>query len=201
MPGGETRFKAHDESDSEGESEVEPIVKVDIDPSKLTPLSLEVISEQVSPDLCRFVSSLRADLLLGHYQSRYACMLRRVKIRSLRDTLRAGTIGHVAHGKSTVVKAISGVMTVRFKNELVRNITIKLGYANAKVRSALIANSFPLPQRIVPAAVLPGPFQSLLNNRSTSAKTKHALDRAAIGPTGQTRRTTRLVNVQAATPA
>jgi len=43
-----------------------------------------------------------------------------------------GTIGHVAHGKSTVVKAISGVMTVRFKNELVRNITIKLGYANAK---------------------------------------------------------------------
>jgi translation initiation factor 2 subunit 3 len=34
-----------------------------------------------------------------------------------------------------VVKAISGVMTVRFKNELVRNITIKLGYANAKVRA------------------------------------------------------------------
>ncbi|KAH8822789.1 hypothetical protein DL96DRAFT_1619264 [Flagelloscypha sp. PMI_526] len=45
----------------------------------------------------------------------------------------AGTIGHVAHGKSTVVKAISGVQTVRFKNELVRNITIKLGYANAKI--------------------------------------------------------------------
>lgn len=45
-----------------------------------------------------------------------------------------GTIGHVAHGKSTVVKAISGVHTVRFKNELERNITIKLGYANAKVR-------------------------------------------------------------------
>lgn len=74
-----------------------------------------------------------------------------------------GTIGHVAHGKSTVVKAISGVQvhsplawgvcfsvavltvpfviacfavkiqTVRFKNELERNITIKLGYANAKV--------------------------------------------------------------------
>jgi len=39
----------------------------------------------------------------------------------------------VAHGKSTVVKAISGVQTVRFKNELERNITIKLGYANAKI--------------------------------------------------------------------
>ena len=52
----------------------------------------------------------------------------------LRGPIDEGTIGHVAHGKSTVVKAISGVMTVRFKNELVRNITIKLGYANAKVR-------------------------------------------------------------------
>ena len=39
----------------------------------------------------------------------------------------------MAHGKSTVVKAISGVQTVRFKSELVRNITIKLGYANAKI--------------------------------------------------------------------
>ena len=48
-------------------------------------------------------------------------------------TINIGTIGHVAHGKSTVVKAISGVQTVRFKNELERNITIKLGYANAKI--------------------------------------------------------------------
>lgn len=32
-----------------------------------------------------------------------------------------------------MVKAISGVHTVKFKNELVRNITIKLGYANAKI--------------------------------------------------------------------
>ncbi|KAG6600796.1 Eukaryotic translation initiation factor 2 subunit 3, Y-linked, partial [Cucurbita argyrosperma subsp. sororia] len=50
-----------------------------------------------------------------------------------RATINIGTIGHVAHGKSTVVKAISGVQTVRFKNELERNITIKLGYANAKI--------------------------------------------------------------------
>lgn len=32
-----------------------------------------------------------------------------------------------------MVKAISGVKTIRFKSELVRNITIKLGYANAKI--------------------------------------------------------------------
>lgn len=53
-----------------------------------------------------------------------------------------GTIGHVAHGKSTVVRAISGVQTVRFRNEMKRNITIKLGYANAKVcRSPFLAET------------------------------------------------------------
>merc|ERR1719410_2563293 len=52
---------------------------------------------------------------------------------SRQATINIGTIGHVAHGKSTVVKAISGVQTVRFKTELERNITIKLGYANAKI--------------------------------------------------------------------
>jgi len=52
---------------------------------------------------------------------------------SRQATLNIGTIGHVAHGKSTVVRAISGVHTVRFKQEKVRNITIRLGYANAKI--------------------------------------------------------------------
>jgi len=56
------------------------------------------------------------------------------EVISRQATINIGTIGHVAHGKSTVVKAISGVHTVRFKNELERNITIKLGYANAKVK-------------------------------------------------------------------
>jgi translation initiation factor 2 subunit 3 len=58
------------------------------------------------------------------------------EIISRQATINIGTIGHVAHGKSTVVKAISGVQTVRFKNELIRNITIKLGYANAKIYKA-----------------------------------------------------------------
>lgn len=52
---------------------------------------------------------------------------------SRQATINIGTIGHVAHGKSTLVRAISGVNTVRHKNERVRNITIKLGYGNAKI--------------------------------------------------------------------
>lgn len=55
------------------------------------------------------------------------------EVISRQATINIGTIGHVAHGKSTVVKAITGVQTVRFKSELERNITIKLGYANAKL--------------------------------------------------------------------
>ncbi|EFC43594.1 predicted protein [Naegleria gruberi] len=55
------------------------------------------------------------------------------EVISRQATINIGTIGHVAHGKSTVVRAISGVKTIRFKNEMVRNITIKLGYANAKI--------------------------------------------------------------------
>uniref|UniRef100_A0A2K6M0E8 protein-synthesizing GTPase n=1 Tax=Rhinopithecus bieti TaxID=61621 RepID=A0A2K6M0E8_RHIBE len=55
------------------------------------------------------------------------------EVISRQATINMGTMGHVAHRKSTVVKAISGVHTVRFKNELERNITIKLGYTNAKI--------------------------------------------------------------------
>ena len=62
------------------------------------------------------------------------------EIMSRQATINIGTIGHVAHGKSTVVKALSTVKTVRFKSELERNITIKLGYANAKIYKAIDKN-------------------------------------------------------------
>eukprot|EP00922_Rhytidocystis_sp_ex-Travisia-forbesii_P061898 GHVS01091666.1.p1 GENE.GHVS01091666.1~~GHVS01091666.1.p1 ORF type:complete len:455 (+),score=46.30 GHVS01091666.1:47-1411(+) len=55
------------------------------------------------------------------------------EVISKQATINFGTIGHVAHGKSTVVRAVSGVQTVRFKQEKERNITIRLGYANAKI--------------------------------------------------------------------
>jgi hypothetical protein len=42
------------------------------------------------------------------------------EVMSRQATINIGTIGHVAHGKSTVVKAISTVTTVRYKNELER---------------------------------------------------------------------------------
>jgi translation initiation factor 2 subunit 3 len=52
-----------------------------------------------------------------------------LEIITNQSTINIGTIGHVAHGKSTLVKAISGVTTIRHTIELERNITIRLGYA------------------------------------------------------------------------
>lgn len=48
-------------------------------------------------------------------------------------TMNIGCIGHVSHGKSSVVRLLSGVKTQKHKKELERNITIKLGYANFKI--------------------------------------------------------------------
>ncbi|XP_075146471.1 histone-lysine N-methyltransferase Su(var)3-9 isoform X1 [Haematobia irritans] len=62
------------------------------------------------------------------------------EVISRQATINIGTIGHVAHGKSTVVKAISGVQTVRFKNELERNITIKLERISQQRLEALLAS-------------------------------------------------------------
>jgi translation initiation factor 2 subunit 3 len=44
-----------------------------------------------------------------------------------------GTIGHVSHGKSTVIYAITGKKTQAHSAEQIRNITINLGYANTKI--------------------------------------------------------------------
>ncbi len=42
-----------------------------------------------------------------------------------------GTVGHVDHGKTTIVEGITGVWTSAHSEELRRGITIKVGYADA----------------------------------------------------------------------
>lgn len=44
-----------------------------------------------------------------------------------------GFVGHVAHGKSTVVKILTNVRTQKSSQELERNCTINLGYANLRI--------------------------------------------------------------------
>jgi len=44
-----------------------------------------------------------------------------------------GMLGHVAHGKTSLVEAISGKLTLTHSEELKRGITIRLGYADASI--------------------------------------------------------------------
>jgi len=56
-----------------------------------------------------------------------------IQPESKQPTFNIGMLGHVAHGKSTLVRAISGIRTQKHSKEDERGITIKLGYANAKI--------------------------------------------------------------------
>ena len=47
--------------------------------------------------------------------------------------LNIGIVGHVAHGKTTLIEAISGVDTRKYKKEISTNRTLNIGYTNATV--------------------------------------------------------------------
>ena len=51
----------------------------------------------------------------------------------VQPVINIGVIGHVANGKSTITGAITGIKTQKHANEKERGITIRLGYANAKI--------------------------------------------------------------------
>ncbi len=52
-----------------------------------------------------------------------------------------GTIGHVDHGKTTLVQALSGIWAAKHSEELRRGITIKLGYADAPIYKCAKCNT------------------------------------------------------------
>lgn len=52
----------------------------------------------------------------------------------MQSVVNIGIVGHVDHGKTTLVKALSGVWTDRHSEEIKRGISIRLGYADIMLR-------------------------------------------------------------------
>ena len=58
-----------------------------------------------------------------------------------------GMLGHVAHGKTSLVEAISGKSTLTHSEELKRGITIRLGYADASIYKCLKCGKYSTSQK------------------------------------------------------
>lgn len=56
-----------------------------------------------------------------------------------------GTAGHIDHGKTSLIKALSGVDTDRLKEEKARGLTIELGFAKLKLPSGKIVSLVDVP--------------------------------------------------------
>ena len=50
-----------------------------------------------------------------------------------------GTAGHIDHGKSTLVRALTGIDPDRLKEEKARGITIELGFAHTTIGDTRVA--------------------------------------------------------------
>ncbi|MGD0729584.1 MAG: GTP-binding protein, partial [Candidatus Micrarchaeaceae archaeon] len=50
------------------------------------------------------------------------------------SVLNIGTLGHIDHGKTSLTRAITNVFTDRHSESIKRNMTIKLGYADAVIK-------------------------------------------------------------------
>jgi translation initiation factor 2 subunit 3 len=60
-------------------------------------------------------------------------MISKSKALPKQPEVNIGTIGHVDHGKTTLVQALTGVWASRHSEELKRGITIRLGYADMAI--------------------------------------------------------------------
>ena len=60
-------------------------------------------------------------------------------------TIVVGTAGHIDHGKSALVKALTGTDPDRLKEEKARGITIELGFAHAAMADDVMASFVDVP--------------------------------------------------------
>lgn len=73
---------------------------------------------------------------IKHYYYNYIIMSKSTITTDMLEKqplMNIGCLGSVSHGKSTMVKLLTGKATQQHSKEKIRNITMKVGYANAKI--------------------------------------------------------------------
>ena len=82
-------------------------------------------------------------------------------------TVVVGTAGHIDHGKSALVKALTGTDPDRLKEEKTRGITIELGFAHATLAEDVVASFVDVPghERFVRAMPVSYTHLTLPTNR------------------------------------
>lgn len=73
-------------------------------------------------------------------------MVENLSKNSQQSEVNIGVVGHVDHGKTTLVQALTGIWTARHSEELKRAMTIKLGYADGDI---YVCEDMPEPERYV----------------------------------------------------
>ena len=64
-----------------------------------------------------------------------------------------GTAGHVDHGKTCLIKALTGTDTDRLKEEQKRGITIELGFANLPNDAGIHIGIIDVPGHVLGASI------------------------------------------------
>jgi translation initiation factor 2 subunit 3 len=87
---------------------------------------------------------------------------------SKQPTLNIGTVGPVNSGKSKTLYALTGTNTSKFKDEKVRNITIKLGYTNCKIYKCPVHRCYSSTDSDSPSPVCPRCSSEMVLTRHVS---------------------------------
>ncbi len=79
----------------------------------------------------KFIVSLKFSSLYSRLEGKKK--LAQAKNEVNQPEVNIGLVGHVDHGKTTLVQALTGVWTMKHSEEVKRGMTIKLGYADGEV--------------------------------------------------------------------
>ncbi len=77
------------------------------------------------------------------------------------SVLNIGTLGHIDHGKTSLTKAITGVWTDKHSESIKRNMTIKLGYADAIIKVCKKCNEYTVSDTCKQCGGTPEPYERI----------------------------------------